>query len=258
MSKEVKSIYLTLLASVASVILHNYLYFLLKKEEGVFFVIALLALISFVFTIIYSLTKYVTEKKPEDLWKSGFLGMLGFLGFIPQLGQVFFGFFGLVLFFALKSGYESKIFLKNIALSVALVCVIGTLSFVFYETVRSNQDDAYFLLNFMREQEMLEGIVFTDLNEVVFSWPGATEPVFGKGFRDMTVTNEQYDQLRNFFDAAGFEIDFFDIESTTNAGVSGYKKDGVWCVLKVGFYYDDNNDPIPENRMKCEISCAKM
>ncbi|MFA5232369.1 MAG: hypothetical protein WC410_01730 [Candidatus Paceibacterota bacterium] len=258
MSKEVKSIYLGLLLSVVSVVLHNYLYFLLKKEEGVFFILAFLALIVFVFALIYSLTKYVTEKKPEDLWKVGFLGVLGFLGLVPQLGQVFFGFFGFALFFSLKGGYDSKIALKNIALAVALVCVIGTLSFVFYQTVKNNQDDAYFFLNFMKEQEMLEGIDFTDLDKVVFVWPGNTEPVSGKGFREMTITNEQYDQLRDFFQAAGFEIDFFDIEPTTNAGVSGYKKDSVWCVLKAGFYYDENGDPIPEDRLRCEISCAQM
>jgi hypothetical protein len=204
------------------------------------------------------LSKYVTEKKPDDLWKVGFLGILSLLGFVPQLGQIFFGFFALALFFVLKGGYDSKIVLKNIALAVALFAVIGTLSFVFYETVKNNQDDAYFLLDFMREQEMLEGINFTDLEKVAFSWPGATEPVFGKGFRNMTVTNEQYDQLRNFFQAAGFEIDFFDIETTTNAGVSGYKKEDVWCVLKAGLYYDGNGDPIPEDKLKCEISCAKM
>jgi len=212
MTQEVKSIYLTLLLSVASVILHDYLYFLLKKEEGVFFIIAFLSLIIFVSVLIYSLTKYVTEKKPEDLWKVGFLGILGFLGFVPQLSQVFFGFFALVLFFVLKGGYDSKVVLKNVALAVALVSVVGTLSFVFYETVKNNQDDAYFLLNFMKEQEMLEGINFTDVDKVDFIWPGKTEPVSGKGFRNMTITNDQYDQLRDFFQAAGFEIDFFDIE----------------------------------------------
>ncbi|HOC53757.1 MAG TPA: hypothetical protein PKM85_02055, partial [Candidatus Pacearchaeota archaeon] len=68
----------------------------------------------------------------------------------------------------------------------------------------------------------------------------------------------QYDTLRNFFDAAGFEMDFFDIESTTNAGVSGYKKDDVWCVLKAGLYYDENGDPIQEDKMRCNIYCAEM
>lgn len=82
MSKETNSIYLTLLLSIVSVLLHNYMYFLLKKEEGVFFVIALLSLMALVSAVIYSLSKYVTEKKPDDLWKAGFLGILGFLGFI--------------------------------------------------------------------------------------------------------------------------------------------------------------------------------
>lgn len=258
MSKEVKSIYLTFLLSIVSIVLHNYLYFLLKKEEGVFFILALLALIAFIFALIYSLVKYVTEKKPEDLWKVGFLGVFGFLGFVPQLGQVFFGFFAFILFFGLKGGYDSKVVLKNFALALALISIVSALSFIFYQTVKNNQDDAYFFLNFMREQEMLEGINFTDLDKVNFNWPGNTESFFGKGFREMTITNDQYDQLRDFFQAAGFEIDFFDIEPTTNAGVSGYKKDNLWCVLKAGFYYDENGDPIPEDKLRCEISCVKM
>jgi len=258
MSKETNSIYLTLLLSIASIVLHNCLYFLLKKEEGVFFVIALLSLMALVSAVIYSLSKYVTEKKPDDLWKAGFLGILGFLGFIPQLGQIFFGFFALILFFVLKGGYDSKVVLKNIALVVALVAVIGVPSFVFYETVKNNQNDAYLFLDSMRKQEMLEGINFTDLEKVAFNRPGATEPVLGNGFRNMTITNEQYDQLSNFFQAAGFKIDSFDIETTTNAGVSGYKKGNVWCVLKVGLYYDENGNPISEDKLKCEISCVKM
>jgi len=69
---------------------------------------AFLSLLAFVFSVGYSLVEYVTEKKPDDLWKTGFLGILGFLGFVPHLSQIFFGFFGFLLFFIVKKGYDSK------------------------------------------------------------------------------------------------------------------------------------------------------
>jgi len=73
----------------------------------VFFIAAFLALLAFVFSIVYSLIEYVTKKKPDDLWKAGFLGFLGFLGFVPQLNQIFFGFFCfLLLFFLVKKNYN--------------------------------------------------------------------------------------------------------------------------------------------------------
>jgi len=258
MSKEIKSIYITFLISVFSIIAHNYLYWKLGKEEGVFFVLAFLGLVAFVFAIIAALTKLVTEKKPEDLWKIGFLGLLGFLGLVPDLGCFFFGFFGFFLFFVLKFGYSSKIVLKNILLIIALIGVVGGLGVSFYKTIETNQDNVYELFKFMQNEEMLEGINFTKIEKVTFYWPSKTEPINGKGFKEMTVTTDQYDTLRNFFEAAGFEMDFFDIESTTNAGVSGYKKDNVWCVLKAGLYYDENGDPIPEDRMRSQIYCAEM
>lgn len=258
MSKEIKSIYSTFLISVISIIAHNYLYWKLGKEEGVFFVLAFLGLVAFVFAIIASLARLVTDKKPDDLWKVGFLGLLGFLGLVPDLGYFFFGFFGFFLFFILKFGYSSKIALKNILLVIALVGVIGGLGVSFYKTIENNQDNVYELFKFMQNEEMLKGIPFTKIEKVTFYWPSKTEPINGKGFKEMTITTDQYDTLRNFFEAAGFEMDFFDIESTTNAGVSGYKKDNVWCVLKAGLYYDENGDPIPEDRMRSQIYCAEM
>jgi len=258
MSKEIKSTYITFLISVFSMIAHNYLYWKLGKEEGVFFVLAFLGMIAFVFAIIAALAKLVTEKKPEDLWIAGFLGLLGFLGFIPDIGCFFLGFFGFFLFFVLKFGYSSKIALKNILLVIALIGIIGGLGANFYKTIENNQDNVYELFKFMQNEEMLKGIPFTKIEKKTFYWPSKTEPINGKGFEEMTVTMDQADTLRNFFEAAGFSNEFFDIESTTNAGVSGYKKDNVWCVFKYGLYYDESGNPIPEDKMRCNIYCAEM
>lgn len=258
MSKEINSIYFTFLFSAFSIITHNYLYFKLGKEEGVFFILAFLALIAFVFAIISSLTKLVSEKKPEDLWKVGFLGLSGFLGFLPQAGSIFFGGFGFLLFFFLRFGYSTRITLKNIFITIALITTVGSLSYAFLQTIIVNRDNVYELFKFMREEETLKGITFPETERKTFYWPSKTDPIEGKGFKEMTITTDQYDTLRNFFDAAGFEMDFFDIESTTNAGVSGYKKDNVWCVLKAGLYYDENGDPIQEDKMRCNIYCAEM
>jgi hypothetical protein len=258
MSKEIKSIYITFLISVISIITHNYLYWKLGKEEGVFFVLAFLGMIAFVFAIIAALTKLVTEKKSEDLWITGFLGLFGLLGFVPDLGQYFFGFFGFFLFFVLKFGYSSKIVFKNILIVIALIGTIGGLGANFYKTIQTNQDNVYELFKFMQSEEMLKGIPFTKIEKKTFYWPSRTEPIIGKGFEEMTVTMDQADTLRNFFEAAEFEMDFFDIESTTNAGVSGYKKDNVWCVFKYGLFYDEKGDPIQQDKMRCNIYCAEM
>ncbi|HPD19976.1 MAG TPA: hypothetical protein PLV95_01935 [Candidatus Pacearchaeota archaeon] len=252
MSKEVKLIYLTFLCALVFIVLHNFLFFLLGKEEGVFFIAAFLALLAFVFSIVYSLVEYVTKKKPDDLWKAGFLGFLGFLGFVPQLNQIFFGFFCfLLLFFLVKKNYN---FLRSFVLFIVLVSSVSSLSFLFYKSVQNNQDNVSFFLNSMKET--LKGIEFSDLESVSFSWPESTEPLSGKGFKNMTITNSQYKELKDFFENNGFSASFFDIESVTNAGVSGYKRNNLWCVLRAGFYYDDNGEPVPEDRLKSEIYCA--
>lgn len=257
MTKEIKAIYLTFLLSVFSSITHNYLYFALGKEEGVFFILSILSFIAFVLAIINSVTKLVTEEKANDLWKIGFLSLIGFLGFVPQIGMVFFGFFGFLLFFSLKAENYSKNVLKNILIVVALILIIGALIINFYQTINSNQDDAYVFLNFMQEQEMLEGIDFTEIERVNFYWPSKTDVINGKGFKEMTITVDQSEKLKNFFEMLGFEMNFFDIESITNAGVSGYIKDNLWCVLKAGFYYDEHG-PISEDKMRCNIYCAQI
>ena len=254
MSKEVKSIYLTFLCALVFIVLHNYLFFLLGKEEGVFFTAAFLSLLAFVFSVGYSLVEYVTEKKPDDLWKTGFLGILGFLGFVPHLSQIFFGFFGFLLFFIVKKGYDSKKILKSFVLFFALVSTISSSSFLFYKNTQNNQDNTVLFLNSMKET--LKGIEFSSLEDSSFDWPGSTESLSGKGFKNMTINNNQYKELIGFFENNGFAASFFDIEAATKAGVSGYKRNNLWCVFKAGLYYDDNGEPIPEDRLKSEIYCA--
>lgn len=254
MSKEIKSIYLTFLCAIVFIVLHNYLFVLLGKEEGVFFIAAFLALLAFVFSIGYSVVEYVTEKKPDDLWKAGFLGILGFLGFIPHLSQIFFGFFGFLLFFIVKKGHDSKKLLKSFVLFFILVLTISSLSFLFYKNTQNNQDNATSFLN--STKEALKGIEFPALEDSSFDWPGSTEPLSGKGFKNMTINNNQYKELASFFENNGFTLDFFDIEAVSRAGVSGYKRNNLWCVFKAGLYYDNNGEPIPEDRLKSEIYCA--
>jgi len=72
MSKEVKLIYLTFLCALVFIVLHNFLFFLLGKEEGVFFIAAFLALLAFVFSIVYSLIEYVTKRSQMIYGKQGF------------------------------------------------------------------------------------------------------------------------------------------------------------------------------------------
>ena len=257
MTKEIKAIYFTFLFSIFSAITHNYLYFKLGKEEGVFFVLSALALISFVFAIINSVTKLITEQGPSDLWMIGFLGLTGLLGFVPGIGIIFFGFFGFFLFFFLKLGQSLNNIFKNISVVIALIAIIGALVINFYQIIVSNQDNAYYLFKFMQEEETLKEINFSEIERVLFYWPSKTDPIRGKGFEEMTITTNQYDVLRNFFERAGFGLDFFDIESTTNAGVSGYIKENVWCVLKAGLYYEEGN-PVAEDKMRCNIYCAQI
>jgi len=49
-------------------------------------------------------------------------------------------------------------------------------------------------------KETLKGIEFSDLESVSFSWPESTEPLSGKGFKNMTITNSQYKELKDFFE----------------------------------------------------------
>jgi len=88
--------------AVILVVLHNAFFMVFNIEEGVLFLLALLAATAFVGSLIYNLIIHRKTGEPKDLWKIGFLGLLGLAGFIPGMNVSFFLAFAFFGFFYIR------------------------------------------------------------------------------------------------------------------------------------------------------------
>lgn len=66
MRKGTKITYWLLVLAVASVVLHNFVYFLTKKEEGFFFAFTFIFLVAFIVSLFYNLLYSLAKKKDND------------------------------------------------------------------------------------------------------------------------------------------------------------------------------------------------
>lgn len=87
---------------IFSVVIHNAIYGIFGVEEPMFFLLALFSILGFIASVVYNLVTYLSNGKPEDIWKLGWLGLFGLIGIVPQFGPGFYGFFGFFGFFGFK------------------------------------------------------------------------------------------------------------------------------------------------------------
>ncbi len=103
MELQTKITYWLVAAGFGGAILHNLFYGLTGIEEPVFFMIGIIGLFCFPFSVLYNIITYIRNKKPKDIWKLGWLGILGVLGTLVTFSGgfslyvlfAFFAFFGL-------------------------------------------------------------------------------------------------------------------------------------------------------------------
>lgn len=94
MEKQTKITYVLFGLTILSAILHNAIFWFLKMEEPVFFVLTLVFGLGFALSVVYDVVLVLRKREPKDLWKLGFLGLFGLLGLVPRFDIGFFGFFG--------------------------------------------------------------------------------------------------------------------------------------------------------------------
>jgi hypothetical protein len=101
--KQTKISYILLAFYIVGTILHNLYFALTGVQEAPILVIAFLAGILFLLSLVYNVFTFMRKGKPKDLWKLGWIGFIGFLGMIPGFGFGFFGLYGFYGFFGFKN-----------------------------------------------------------------------------------------------------------------------------------------------------------
>lgn len=102
MGKSVKVTFWLFGLSLACVAIHNGIYGIWKVEEPYLFIAGLVLFAAFTIATIWNSITYIRFRKPDDLWKIGFIGIFGLLGLLPHASPNFFVFFILFALFLLR------------------------------------------------------------------------------------------------------------------------------------------------------------
>ena len=99
---------------------------------------------------------------------------------------------------------------------------------------------------------------FSKIQDVDLEWRAGEDEevviknIMGKGFEVKDITNEQYQSVGQFLQDYGFEIDLNNAADGPTGSLSGYKKNGVVCLV-VGSW--EISEP---NKKKVEIQCGLL
>lgn len=142
---------------------------------------------------------------------------------------------------------------------VIFILVISGIYLVFFNKEAATGDSSFNILKNLEEQTKAG---FSNIEGKAFSWSfenniGSVN-VPGKGFIAIGVTNDQADSVKKYFGENGFKIDFFNIESSTLSGISGYKKDESVCVIKTTVWKDEQGMPMAADKLDVDVSCGEL
>jgi hypothetical protein len=144
---------------------------------------------------------------------------------------------------------------------IIFILVISGIYFVFFNDAVSD-DSSFGILKNLNEQT---GINFSNISRNDFVWifendgkQSGSRTIIGKGFSASGVSNENIDLVKKYFEENGFKVDFFNIDSSTLSGISGYKKDKAVCVLKTTIWKDEQGMPMAINKLDISVSCGEL
>lgn len=111
--------------------------------------------------------------------------------------------------------------------------------------------------------ERKTGISFSEAGNLEFNWNILAgkeinpKVILGKGFQADGVSGQEEAKIGLFFHDKGFEVDIYNIAAGTVAGVTGYKKDNMVCLVLSQIWLDENGFPLGENKRDIQVKCGE-
>ena len=141
---------------------------------------------------------------------------------------------------------------------IIFILVISGVYLVFFNKESVSIDSSFNILKSLSEQTKVE---FSNIEAKTFVWSSNNDGqknIKGKGFTAIGITNDQTDSVKKYFEENGFKLDFFNIDSKTLSGISGYKKDKNACVVKTTIWKDEKGMPMAVDKMDVDVSCGEL
>ena len=145
---------------------------------------------------------------------------------------------------------------------IVFILVISGVYLVFFNKETISMDSSFNILKSLDNQTKV-GFSNIEAKTFVWSFEGEGENmdsvnVPGKGFVAIGITNEQTDAVKKYFEENGFKIDFFNIDSSTLSGISGYRKDRSACVVVTTIWKDEQGMPMAVDKLDVDVSCGEL
>jgi len=158
---------------------------------------------------------------------------------------------------------------------IAIIIAIGVGSWSYQTSIVENEikdeiedeikDETLILLEGIKKET---GISFSEIKEIEFGWFTQVDPelkeeiILGKGFEVKHIPDEQYDNIKQFFENNGFEIDTYNIADGLVSGLVGYRKEKMACTVESGVtgYKEAEGQWSPSeiNTIDAIINCGEL
>ncbi len=156
---------------------------------------------------------------------------------------------------------------KIIIAIIAIIIAIGVGSWSYQTSILENEikDEASILLENIKKET---GISFSEIKEIEFRWFTQVDPelkeeiILGKGFEVKSILDEQYNNIKQFFENNGFKADIYNIADGLVSGLVGYRKEKMACIVESGVTghkeADFQWDPLGINTRDVIVNCGEL
>lgn len=145
---------------------------------------------------------------------------------------------------------------------IIFVLVIAGVYLVFFNKATLSNDVSF---NILKNLDSQVKVGFSNIEARTFIWnfeeegkETTSQSIAGKGFTAVGIANKEVEAVKGYFEENGFKIDFFDIDSKTLSGISGYKKDKDVCVVKTTIWKDEQGMPMATDKFDTDVSCGQL